>query len=64
MGIMKIHLDIVWENTTPSTELPRDICAGIVPLQLGVVLVSKLVEIRSSYWMEKKQNFTGIFYDV
>ena len=27
------------ENTTPSTELPRDFCAGIGPLQLGVVLV-------------------------
>ena len=24
---------------TPSTELPRDFCAGIDPLQLGVVLV-------------------------
>ena len=29
----------MWENTTPSTELPRDFCAGIGPLQLGVVLV-------------------------
>ena len=28
----------MWENTTP-TELPRDFCAGIGPLQLGVVLV-------------------------
>ena len=32
-------MGIVWENTTPSTELPRDFCAGIGPLQLGVVLV-------------------------
>ena len=39
MGIMKIHLGIVWENTTPSTELPSDFCAGSGPLQLGVVLV-------------------------
>ena len=31
----------MWENTTPSTELPRDFCAGISPLQLGVVLVYK-----------------------
>jgi len=38
MRIMTIHLGIVWENTTPSTELPRDFCAGIAPLQLGVVL--------------------------
>ena len=29
----------MWENTTPSPELPRDFCAGIGPLQLGVVLV-------------------------
>ena len=36
---MKIHFGIVWGNTTPSTELPRDFCAGIGALQLGVVLV-------------------------
>ena len=30
----------MWENTTPSTELPRDFSAGIGPLQLGVVLVN------------------------
>ena len=29
----------MWENATPSTEFPRDFCAGIGPLQLGVVLV-------------------------
>ena len=29
----------MWENTTPSTELPRDFCGGIGPLQLGVMLV-------------------------
>ena len=34
----KSILGIVWENTTPSTELLRDFCAGIGPLQLGVVL--------------------------
>ena len=32
-------MGIVWENTTPSPELPRDFRAGIGPLQLGVVLV-------------------------
>ena len=32
-------MDIMWENTTPSTELPRDFCAEIGPLQLGAVLV-------------------------
>ena len=30
----------MWENTTPSTELLRDFCAGIGTLQLGVVLIS------------------------
>ena len=34
-----MKMGIAWENTTPSTELPRDFCAGIGPLQLGVVLV-------------------------
>ena len=29
----------MWENTTPSTELPRDVCPGIGLLQLGVVLL-------------------------
>ena len=37
---MTIHFGVVSENTTLSTELPRDFCAGISPLQLGVVLVS------------------------
>ena len=32
---MKIYFG---ENTTPSTELSRDLCAGIGPLQLGVVV--------------------------
>ena len=35
----KKKLGIVWENTTPGTELPRDFCAGIGPLQLGVGVV-------------------------
>ena len=29
----------MWEDTAPSTKLPHDFCAGIGPLQLGVVLV-------------------------
>ena len=36
---MKIHFGHRVGSTTPSTELPRDFCAGIGPLQLGVVLV-------------------------
>ena len=28
------------ENMAPGTEFARDFCAGIGPLQLGVVLVS------------------------
>ena len=39
MGIIKIHFGHRVGNTTPSTELPRDFCAGMGPLQLGVVLV-------------------------
>ena len=36
---MKIHFGHRLRNTTPSTELPRDICPGIDPLQLDVVPV-------------------------
>ena len=36
---MKIHFWHRVGGTTPSTELPRDFCAGISSLQLGVVLV-------------------------
>ena len=50
---------------TLGTEFTRDFCAGIGPLQLGVVLVfliiSKVVKIKPSYWMEKKRNFIGFF---
>ena len=33
------------ENTAPSTEFPRIFCAGIGPLQLGVVLLSIFIKI-------------------
>ena len=36
---MKIHFGHRVGIYDPSTELPRDFCAGIGPLQLGVVLV-------------------------
>jgi len=36
------------KNTTPSTELPRDFCAGIGPLQLGVVLVFHILSIENT----------------
>ena len=36
----------MWENTTPSTELPRDFCARIGPLQLDVVLVDLYSELK------------------
>ena len=39
MGMMKIRLSIMLENTASGTELPRTFCAGIGPLQPGVVLV-------------------------
>ena len=35
----------MWENTTPGTELPSIFCAGIGPLQLGVVLVLPLINL-------------------
>ena len=37
--IKKIMSNIRWENMAPGTEFARDFCAGIGPLQLGVVLV-------------------------
>ena len=40
---------IVWKNATSSTELPRDFCAGIGPLQLGVVLVCVFFKSYSKY---------------
>ena len=36
---MKIHFGHCVGKYYPGTELPRDFCAGIGPLQLGVVLV-------------------------
>ena len=40
MRITKIHFGhCVGRYDPPSTELPRDFCAGIGPVQLGVVLV-------------------------
>ena len=41
--IMEIISSIRWENTTPYTEFAYDFCAGIGPLQLGVVLVCLFV---------------------
>ena len=32
-------MKIRWENMAPDTEVARDFCAEIGPLQLGVVLV-------------------------
>ena len=32
----------MWENTTPSTELPMTFVPGSAPLQLGVVIVLNL----------------------
>ena len=42
---------------TPSTELPRDFCAGIGPLQLGVVLVYLLIKIHSLFLLNKTDFF-------
>ena len=45
----------MWENMTPSTELPHDFCAGIGPLQLGVVLVTTYYETRINSWFNTKR---------
>ena len=42
MEIMKINFVHHVGKYDPSTELPCDFCAGIGPLQLGVVLVVKM----------------------
>ena len=39
------------ENTTPGPELPRDFCAGIGPLQLGVVLVLDYLYLRPTLFI-------------
>ena len=39
MVVMKIHFSNLWENSPPVTEFPRIFCAGIGPLQLGVVVI-------------------------
>ena len=35
----------MWEHTAPGTKFTYDFCAGIGPLQLGVVLVFFIVSI-------------------
>ena len=54
------------ENTTPSTELPRDLCAGIGPLQLGVVLVRFLFIAKNAryrfFWISTIAAETGVKY--
>ena len=53
----------MWEDTTPSTELPRDFCARIGPLQLGVVLVSfKLIDI--NFGLKGHNSLYKIYYEI
>ena len=65
-------MGIVWENTTPSTELPHDFCAEIGPLQLGVVLVlycfvlllwiiASMKMCSMNYYMKKHCDYTLMF---
>ena len=49
MRMMKILFGHRVGNMIPSTELPRDFCAGIGPLQLGVVLVVNNFDNYGSY---------------
>ena len=57
----------MWENMTPSTELPRDFCTGIGPLQLDVVLVSFLFwredEIRGEEIKERGKRKVSYLFD-
>ena len=46
MEIIEIISNIRWENMTPGTEFARDFFAGIGPLQLGVVLVSDIIDLK------------------
>ena len=48
MRITKIHFGHCVGKYAPSTELPRDFCAGIGPLQLGVVLVVTIIESQTT----------------
>ena len=40
--------NIRWENIAPGNEFARDFCAGIGPLQLGVVLVISKIQIANN----------------
>ena len=48
----------MWEKTTPSTELPRVFCAGIGPLQLGVVLVISIINFINIWLLENRYTAT------
>ena len=49
----------MWENTNPSTELPRDFCAGIGPLQFGVVLLFLISIFYGFYGLKKKKELVS-----
>ena len=40
----------MWENMAPGTEFTRGFCAGIGPLQLGVVLVISFIKLHASHF--------------
>ena len=51
---------------TPSTELPRDFCAGIGPLQLGVLLVFYIIynlQVRVKH-VELAQGYTEELFNT
>ena len=50
----KIHFGHYVGKYDPSTELPRDIYAGVCPLQLGVVLVLYMFMILQSQCFSAK----------
>ena len=43
-----------------STELPRDFCAGIGPLQLGVVLVFFVIMACDQFFSEVREYYSKI----
>merc|ERR1711923_416921 len=60
--IIQFISNIRWENTAPGTEFARDFCAGIGPLQLGVVLVFVTFEFRLSN--HRFPSETGSWYNI
>ena len=65
MGITKIHFDHCVGNMSPGTELPCIFCAGISPLQLGVVLVTINFQVKHfAAFVDHGEDDVYIFFDI